>query len=271
MFIFFDPEIQFNLKKSENTAFRVSLLHHPSTSLRVAPTEARASTREWLWSCRGLVRAPSVLPGERGQGHQQSHLLRVPELLTTCRTPMASGRGCWALATLLAIVDIELGGCMRLLSSASQEGKRLSLICTLRHTNEEAEGAIVFLCKDRPSDCSPETSLKHLRLRRSPEMDGASERSSQLEVTLTEATPLASGTYQCCAKSQAPEILLQGHFLSVSVTETGNYTVTGGKLTGQQESSHGNGPLHSKGPLSPSALQEVLVMLATSLMVLQAL
>uniref|UniRef100_G1NYX3 CD160 molecule n=1 Tax=Myotis lucifugus TaxID=59463 RepID=G1NYX3_MYOLU len=185
------------------------------------------------------------------------------------RTPMASARGCWALATLLAIVDIELGGCMRLLSSASQQGNQLSLICTLRHTNEEAEGAIVFLCKDRPSDCSPETSLKHLRLRRSPEMDGVSERSSQLEFPLTEATPSASGTYQCCAKSQTPEILLQGHFLSVSVT--GNYTVTGAKLTGQQESSHGNGPLHSKGPLSPSALQEVLVMLATSLMVLQGL
>ncbi|XP_036198431.1 CD160 antigen isoform X1 [Myotis myotis] len=184
---------------------------------------------------------------------------------------MASGRGCWALATLLAIVDIELGGCMRLFSSASQQGKRLSLTCTLRHTNEEAEGAIVFLCKDRPSDCSPETSLEHLSLRRSPEMDGASERSSQLVFTITEATPSANGTYQCCAKSQTPEILLQGHFLSVSVTETGNYTVTGGKLTGQQESSHGNGPLHSKGPLSPSVLQEVWVMLATSLMVLQGM
>lgn len=106
---------------------------------------------------------------------------------------------------------------MHLLSSASQQGKQLSLICTLRHTNAEAEGAIVFLCKDRPSDCSPETSLEHLKLRRLPEMDGVSERSSQLVFPITETTS-ANGTYQCCAKSQTPEILLQGHFLPVSVT-----------------------------------------------------
>ncbi|XP_027983665.2 CD160 antigen [Eptesicus fuscus] len=184
---------------------------------------------------------------------------------------MAPGRGCLALATLLATVDIQLGGCLQILSSASQQGRRLSLICTLRHQNEEAEGAIVFLCKDRPSDCSPETSLEQLRLKRSPETDGVSERSSQLVFTINEATPSASGTYQCCAKSQKTEILLQGHFFSVSVTETGNYTVTGLKLTGQQESSHSNGPLPSNGPRSPSFLQEVWVMLAASLMVLQGM
>lgn len=76
----------------------------------------------------------------------------------------------------------------------------------------------MFLCKDRPSDCSPETSLEQLRLKRSPETDGVSERSSQLVFTINEATPSASGTYQCCAKSQKTEILLQGHFFSVSVT-----------------------------------------------------
>lgn len=178
---------------------------------------------------------------------------------------MASGRGCLALATLLAIVDVQLGGCIQILSSASQRGKQLSVICTLLHTNEEAEGAILFLCKDRPLDCSPETSLKHLSLRRSPETDGVIVRSSQLVFTLTDVTPSDSGTYQCCAKSQTTEILLQGHFLSVSVTETGNYTETGPKLTEQQESSHSNGHL------SPSVLQEVWLTLATSLMVLHAL
>lgn len=107
---------------------------------------------------------------------------------------------------------------MHILSSASQQGRQLSLICILWHKNEEAEGAIVFLCKDRPSDCSPETSVEQLRLKRSPETDDISERSSQLVFTINEATPLATGTYQCCAKSQKPEILLQGHFFSVSVT-----------------------------------------------------
>ncbi|XP_036298956.1 CD160 antigen [Pipistrellus kuhlii] len=184
---------------------------------------------------------------------------------------MAPGRGCLVLATLLAIADIQPGGCMQILSSASQQGRRLILICTLRHTDEEAEGAIMFLCKDRPSDCSPETSLEQLSLKRPPKTDGVRKRSSRLEFTIDEATPSANGTYQCCAKSQKPEILLQGHFFSVSVTETGNYTVNGLKLTRQQESSHGNGPLHSNGPLSPSVLQEVWVMLATSLMALQAL
>lgn len=114
--------------------------------------------------------------------------------------------------------SLPISGCMHIFSSASQQGKQLSVICTLRHTNEEAEGAILFLCKDRPLDCSPETSLKHLSLRRSPETDGVIVRSSQLVFTLTDVTPSASGTYQCCAKSQTPEILLQGHFLSVSVT-----------------------------------------------------
>lgn len=114
--------------------------------------------------------------------------------------------------------SLFVAGCMQILSSASQQGRRLILICTLRHTEEEAEGAIMFLCKDRPSDCSPETSLEQLSLKRSPETEGVRERSSRLEFTIDEATPSAHGTYQCCAKSQKPEILLQGHFFSVSVT-----------------------------------------------------
>ncbi|XP_045754982.1 CD160 antigen [Mirounga angustirostris] len=185
-------------------------------------------------------------------------------LLTTCRTLMAPGRGCLALAILLAIMDIQLGGCMHIQSSFHQEGKRLSLICTLQYKKEEAEGAIVFLCKDRSSDCFPETSLEQLRLKRDPGRDGVSERSSKLVFTINQTTPSDSGTYQCCATSQTPEIRLQGHFFSVLVTETGNYTVKGLKQTGYSEFSH------SKGTLRSGFLQEkAWVMLVTSLVALQ--
>lgn len=109
-------------------------------------------------------------------------------------------------------------GCMHILSSTSQEGKRLSLICTVWHTKEEAEGIIVFLCKDRFWDCSPETSLEQLRLTRDPGRESASERSSQLVFTIDQATPLDSGNYQCCARSQKPDIRLQGHIFTVLVT-----------------------------------------------------
>nr|6NG9_A Chain A, CD160 antigen [Homo sapiens]6NG9_B Chain B, CD160 antigen [Homo sapiens] len=112
-------------------------------------------------------------------------------------------------------------------SSASQEGTRLNLICTVWHKKEEAEGFVVFLCKDRSGDCSPETSLKQLRLKRDPGIDGVGEISSQLMFTISQVTPLHSGTYQCCARSQKSGIRLQGHFFSILFTETGNYTVTG--------------------------------------------
>ncbi|XP_058551527.1 CD160 antigen isoform X1 [Neofelis nebulosa] len=187
------------------------------------------------------------------------------QLLTTCRTLMAPGRGCLVLAILLAMVDIRLGGCLHILSSFSQDGKQLSLICTLRHTKEEAEGAIVFLCKDRSSGCFPETSLRQLRLRRDPREDGISERSSQLVFTINHATPSDSGTYQCCATRQRPDMRLQGHFFSVLVTEAGNYTVKGLKQRRHPEFTH------SQGTPSSGFLQKVWVMLATSLLALQAL
>uniref|UniRef100_A0A2K6FX84 CD160 antigen n=1 Tax=Propithecus coquereli TaxID=379532 RepID=A0A2K6FX84_PROCO len=174
----------------------------------------------------------------------------------------ASGRGCCALAILLAFVDIQPGGCINITSSASQEGKRLNLICTVWHKKEEAEGFIVFLCKDRPGNCSPETSLEQLRLKRDP---GVGEKSSQLVFTINQATPLDSGTYQCCAQSQKSDIRLQGHFFSILVTETGNYTVT--RLKQRQHSEFS----HSEGTLSSGFLQaKVWVMLVTSL-VAQAL
>ncbi|XP_008590791.1 PREDICTED: CD160 antigen [Galeopterus variegatus] len=179
---------------------------------------------------------------------------------------MAPGRGCCALALLLAILDIPPGGGINITSSASQEGKRLNLICTVWHKEEEAEGFVVFLCKNRSEDCSPETSLQQLRLKRDPGIDGASEKSSQLVFTINQATPLDSGTYQCCARGKKPDILLQGHFFYVQITETGNYTVTGLKQRQHSEFSH------NKGTLSSGFLQEkVWVMLATSLVAFQAL
>ncbi|KAK2505957.1 hypothetical protein MC885_014880 [Smutsia gigantea] len=181
--------------------------------------------------------------------------------LTMCRMLMAPGRGSFALAILLAVVDIQLGGCMHILSSTSQEGKRLSLIYTVWHTKEEAEGVIVFLRKDRFWDCSPETSLEQLRLKRDPGRDGASERSSQLVFTIDQATPMDSGNYQRCARSQKPDIHLQGHIFTILVTEKGNYTVMGLKHAKFS---------HSKGALNLGFLQEkVSVMLVTSLVALQ--
>ena len=76
----------------------------------------------------------------------------------------------------------------------------------------------MFLCKDRSGDCSPETSLKQLRLKRDPGIDGVGEISSQLMFTISQVTPLHSGTYQCCARSQKSGIRLQGHFFSILFT-----------------------------------------------------
>ncbi|XP_033053824.1 CD160 antigen isoform X1 [Trachypithecus francoisi] len=177
---------------------------------------------------------------------------------------MEPGRGCCALAILLAIVDIQFGGCINITSSASQEGTRLNLICTVWHKKEEAEELVVFLCKDKPGDCFPETSLKQLRLKRDPGIDGVGEISSHLVFTISQVTPSHSGTYQCCATSQKSGIRLQGHFVSLLVTETGNYTVTGLKQRQHLEFSH------SEGALSSGFLQEeVWAMLVTSLLVLQ--
>ncbi|XP_024894260.1 CD160 antigen isoform X2 [Pteropus alecto] len=179
---------------------------------------------------------------------------------------MAPGRGCFALAVLLVIADIQLGGCMNISSSVSQEGERLSIICTVWHKEGEAEGVVVFLCKNRTQDCSPETSLEQLRLKRYRGPDGGSERSSQLVFTIDRAMPSNSGIYQCCARSQKSDIHLQGHFFSLSVTEPGNYTVMGLQGTGRRELSH------SKGALSSGFRQEKLwAMLVTSLLALQGM
>uniref|UniRef100_A0A8I4A4P0 CD160 antigen n=1 Tax=Callithrix jacchus TaxID=9483 RepID=A0A8I4A4P0_CALJA len=179
---------------------------------------------------------------------------------------MEPGRGCCALAILLAVLGIQSGGGMNITSSASREGTRLHLICTVWHEKEEAEGLIVFLCKDRSGNCSPETSLKQLRPKRDPGIDGAGEVSSQLVFTISQVTPSDSGTYQCCARNQKSDIRLQGHFLSILVTDTGNYTVTGSKQRHHLEFGH------SEGTLSSGFLQEkVWAMLVTSLVALQGM
>ncbi|XP_077609616.1 CD160 antigen [Crocuta crocuta] len=176
---------------------------------------------------------------------------------------MAPGRGCLVLAILLPLVCIQLGGCMQIVSSFSQKGKQLQLICTLQHT-EEAEGVTVFLCKNRSLDCSPETSLMQLRLQRDPGGDGVRERLSRLVFTVN-LTTSDSGTYQCCAVSQKPDIRLQGHFFSVLVTETGYYTVKGLKQTEHPKFSH------SPRTTGSGFLQKIWLMLVTSVLALQAL
>lgn len=55
-------------------------------------------------------------------------------------------------------------------------------------------------------------------MKRYLETDDVGESSSQLVFTINQATPSASGTHQCCARSQKPEIHFQGHFFSVLVT-----------------------------------------------------
>ncbi|XP_021014656.1 CD160 antigen [Mus caroli] len=180
------------------------------------------------------------------------------------RTLMAPGQSCCALAILLAIVNFQHGGCIHVTSSASQKGGRLDLTCTLWHKKDEAEGLILFWCKDNPWNCSPETSLEQLRVKRDPETDGVTEKSSQLVFTIEQATPSDSGTYQCCARSQKPEIYIHGHFLSVLVT--GNHTEIRQRQRSHPDFSHINGTL-SSGFLQVKAWG----MLVTSLVALQAL
>lgn len=139
MFIFFDPVIQFRKKYSENIALSVSLClfplfssllsstphlincltsqpvglscpSHPppdSSQLKLVP-----GTWRWSWSlgrpwlgvlmCFQEIKAKDIIGA--------NICFKFLRLLTTCRTLMAPGRGCLALAILLAIVDIRLGG-----------------------------------------------------------------------------------------------------------------------------------------------------------------
>ncbi|XP_016046117.1 CD160 antigen [Erinaceus europaeus] len=177
---------------------------------------------------------------------------------------MAHGRGYLALVILLATVNIRFGACMQIFNSVSKEGNHLRLICTVKHKIEEAEGLVVFLCKNRSLDCSPETSLQQMRPKRKPRADGDGEVSSQLVFTINQVMPTDSGTYQCAARSKEPDIHLQGWMFSISVTETGNYT-----LTGLQETGH---PTFSHTKSASGFLRDtVWVVLTTCLLALQAL
>ncbi|ERE90878.1 Immunoglobulin-like fold containing protein [Cricetulus griseus] len=173
---------------------------------------------------------------------------------------MSPGQSCCALAILLAVVDFQHGGCIHITSSASQKEGQLDFICTLWHKKDEAEGLILFWCKDRSWDCSPETSLEQLRVTRDPGIDGITEQSSQLVFTIEKATPSDSGVYQCCARSQKPEIHIHGHFVSVLVT--GNHTEIKQHLSFS----------HSDSTLSSSFLQvKAWGVLVTSLVALQGM
>lgn len=208
----------------------------------------------------------NICPEECAATDQQSqHFREIPGADNSMqRILMAPGQSCCALAILLAIVNFQHGGCIHVTSSASQKGGRLDLTCTLWHKKDEAEGLILFWCKDNPWNCSPETNLEQLRVKRDPETDGITEKSSQLVFTIEQATPSDSGTYQCCARSQKPEIYIHGHFLSVLVT--GNHTEIRQRQRSHPDFSHINGTL-SSGFLQVKAWG----MLVTSLVALQAL
>ncbi|XP_051021367.1 CD160 antigen [Acomys russatus] len=156
---------------------------------------------------------------------------------------MTLGQCCCALAILLAIVNFQHGGCIHIASSASQKGGQLDFTCTLWYQEDEAEGLILFWCKDRSSDCSPETSLKQLRVKKDPGTDGITKKSSELVFTIEQATPSDSGTYQCCARSQKPEIYIHDHLLTVLVT--GNHTEIRQRQRPQTDFSHIDGSLSS--------------------------
>ncbi|XP_052035645.1 CD160 antigen [Apodemus sylvaticus] len=202
--------------------------------------------------------------GCTGRDHQSQPLREIPGAANNTQILMAPGQSCWALAVLLAIVNFQHGGCIHVTSSASQKGGRLDFTCTLWHKKGEADGLILFWCKDRSWNCSPETSLKQLMIRRDPGTDDITEMSSQLVLTIEQATPSDSGTYQCCARSRKPEIYIHGHFLSVQVP--GNHTEMSQRQRSHPDFSHINGTL-SSGFLQVKAWG----MLVTSLVAFQVL
>ncbi|XP_006861756.1 PREDICTED: CD160 antigen [Chrysochloris asiatica] len=181
-----------------------------------------------------------------------------------CKALMTLDRRCFALTILLVAMDIQPGGCIQISSSTSQKEQQLNLTCTVQH-QKEVKGLVIFVCKNRSKDCSPETSVKQLKLEMAPRTDGANETTSQLVFTINPVTLSNSGTYQCGARSQEPDIWLQGHFISISVTEKGNYTVMGPKPKQHHE------PSHSEGVPSSHFLQKMWVLLVTSLVTLQGM
>ncbi|XP_049980773.1 CD160 antigen isoform X2 [Alexandromys fortis] len=196
----------------------------------------------------------------RPQSSKANTHVGIPGAAENMQILMPPGQSCCALAILLAIVDFQRGGCLQVTSSVSQQGGQLVFTCTLWHKRGEAEGLILFWCKDRRSDCSPETSLEQLRVKRDPGTDGSNELKSQLVYTIEQATLSDSGTYQCCARSQKPEIYIHGHFVSVLVT--GNHT----EIRQRQRQDHTDST-----PSSDFLQVKACRMLVTILVALQAL
>ncbi|XP_072500735.1 CD160 antigen isoform X3 [Notamacropus eugenii] len=186
---------------------------------------------------------------------------------------MATCLKCFLMVVLMVAVDIKRAGCMNIFSSREpvflQEGEKLSLNCTLSHKKEEAEGLILFWCKNKTvQGCSPRTSLQQLKLKRElgvGEGDTLRERYTSIVLTRLQAKLTDSGIYQCCARRQNPNTLFQSHYISVTITEKGNYTkaetIYGGAL-----------PSHSERSFKTSSLKEkIWGLMATGLLALKGL
>ncbi|XP_027718261.1 CD160 antigen-like isoform X2 [Vombatus ursinus] len=171
---------------------------------------------------------------------------------------MATGLRCFLMAVLIVAVEIKKAGCVDIFSSRGpvflQEGEKLSLNCTLSYKKGEAKGLTMFWCKNKMAQgCSPRTSLKQLKLKREVEVgeeDTLKEHYTSTVLTILQAKPADSGIYQCCASSQNPNALFQSHYISVKITEKGNYTTTEPKYEGSAL------PSHSERSCKMSSLEE---------------
>ncbi|XP_020859297.1 CD160 antigen [Phascolarctos cinereus] len=172
--------------------------------------------------------------------------------------PMATGLRCFLMAVLIIAVEIKKAGCVDIFSSREpvllQEGEKLSLNCTLSYKKKEAKGLTVFWCKNKMAQgCSPRTSLKQLNLKREAEVgeeDTLREHYTSIVFTILQAKPADSGIYQCCASSQNSNVIFQSHYVTVTITEKGNYTETEPK---HQEKAL---PSHSERSFKTSSLKE---------------
>ncbi|XP_043819072.1 CD160 antigen isoform X2 [Dromiciops gliroides] len=187
---------------------------------------------------------------------------------------MATNWRCFLIAVLIAAVEIKRAGCMVILSSRKtvslQEGEKLSLNCTLSYHKEEAMGLIIFWCKNKTEhNCSPETSLQLLKLRREVEVgekDTWKKLYTSFVFTIPQARMADSGIYQCCASRQNPSTSFQGHYIFVTITEKGNYTKT--ELPEQKDdlSSH-SGRAFKTSPLK----EKIWVLMITGLLALKGM
>lgn len=135
MFLFFDPAIHFNLGKNPwkyslqglcpfssplfSAVHSLELVSQFLAGWSFMPTpppppedssqpKPVPETGTWSWSSEDLVYLGC--PCAFRKISRVNNCFESLELLTTCGTLMAPGRGCFALAILLASVDIQLSG-----------------------------------------------------------------------------------------------------------------------------------------------------------------